>query len=367
MAALLPTGLCFRVGSGRPSRYTLHCRPMQAAIITGKERIELLEFTEPAPDEGEAVVRINFCGICGTDLHAYQSGAMENPAVCGHEWMGEVAAVGAGVTNLQEGDRVIGGIAPPCGDCPACSAGYASDCSHQLGSLMGTAHGGFAPAITADVRRLTPVPDGLDDLDAAMVEPLTVALHATRRTDVRLGDSVAVVGAGPIGLLALQCARAAGAGRVDVVEPVADRAALALELGADRVLNPQEVDVAGELAAATGGLGPDVVFECAGISPTIQHCVDYVRRGGAVTLVGLSNQPATINPGAWISKEVRLVASVAYTHREFAIAADLIASGRIKVRPLHTSTASLSNIGDAFSLLDDDRSQIKVLIDPRQG
>ena len=340
---------------------------MQAAIITGKEIIELLEFAEPAPGEGEAVVRINYCGVCGTDMHNYQSGILGNPAVCGHEWMGEVSAVGAGVTDIREGDRVIGGIAPACGDCASCRAGYASDCPHQLGSLMGTPHGGFAPAIAADVRRLTPVPEGLDDLDAAMVEPLTVALHATRRTDIRLGDTVAVIGAGPIGLLTLQCARAAGAGRVLVVEPVPERAALAIELGADRVFNPREEDVAGELAEATGGLGPDVVFECAGISPTIQQAVDFVRRGGAVTLVGLSNEPATINPGAWISKEVTVVASVAYSHQEFAMAADLIASGRIQVRPLHTHTAQLSDIAGAFSLLNKDRRQIKILVDPRGG
>ena len=338
---------------------------MQAGIITGKETIELLEFTEPAPGEGEAVVRISYCGICGTDLHNYQSGIMENPAVCGHEWMGEVAAVGAGVESVREGDRVIGGISPACGDCAACSAGYASDCPHQLASLMGTPHGGFAPAIAADARRLTPVPDGLDDLDAAMVEPLTVALHGVRRTTIRLGDNVAVIGAGPIGLLTLQCARAAGAGRVYVVEPIADRAALALELGADRVFNPREDDVAGELAEATGGLGPDAVFECAGIAPTIQHAVDYVRRGGAVTIVGLANEDAIINPGSWISKEVTVVASVAYSHKEFAIAADLIATGRIQVRPLHTHTAMLSGIADAFTLLNDDRRQIKILVDPR--
>ena len=338
---------------------------MQAGIITGKEIIELLEFAEPAPGEGEAVVRISYCGICGTDLHAYQSGVMENPAVCGHEWMGEVAAVGSGVSGFREGDRVIGGIAPACGDCAACRAGYSSDCPHQLASLMGTVHGGFAPAITADVRRLTPVPEGLDDLDAAMVEPLTVALHGTRRTNIRLGDTVAVIGAGPIGLLTLQCALAAGAARVYVVEPVADRGALALELGADRVFNPREEDVAGELAEATGGLGPDIVFECAGIPQTIQHAVDYVRRGGDVTIVGLANEDAVINPGSWISKEVKVVASVAYTHKEFGIAADLIASGRIQVRPLHTHTTSLSDIGDAFSLLNEDRRQIKILVDPR--
>ena len=340
---------------------------MQAGIITGKEIIELLEFAEPVPAGGEAVVRISYCGICGTDLHNYQSGIPGNPAVCGHEWMGEVTAVGEGVAGVREGDRVIGGIAPACGDCAVCRAGYARDCPRQLGSLMNTPHGGFAPAIAADVRRLTPVPEGLDDRDAAMVEPLTVALHGVRRTRIRLGDSVAVIGAGPIGLLTLQCALSAGAGRVYAVEPVADRADLARRLGADRVFNPMEEDVAGALAEATGGLGPDVVFECAGLAPTIQHAVDYVRRGGSVTLVGLANEDATIVPGSWLSKEVRVVASVAYAHQEFAMAADLIASGRIQVRPLLTHTAPLAEIADAFSLLNDDRRQIKILVDPRKG
>ena len=345
---------------------------MQAAIITGKGIIELLEFTEPTPGEGQAVVRINYCGICGTDLHSYQSGGPSNPAICGHEWAGEVSAVGAGVTSVREGDRVIGGIAPACGQCDACRAGYSRNCPMSMISLMGSPtaplpHGGFAPAITADARRLTPVPAGLDDLDATMVEPLTVALHATRRTDIRLGDTVLVIGAGPIGLLALQCARAAGAGRLFVVEPVADRAELALSLGADLIFDPSSEDVNARIAEETNGLGPDVVFECAGISPTIQHAVDYVRRGGAITLVGLSNDPATINPGAWLSKEVSLVASIAYLHEEFAMAADLIATGRIQVKPLHTRTVPLAEIGDAFSLMNSDRRQIKVLVDPRAG
>ena len=127
-----------------------------------------------------------------------------------------------------------------------------------------------------------------------------------------------------------------------------------------------EEDVATALADATGGLGPDVVFECAGIAPTIQHAVDYVRRGGAVTLIGLASEQATIDPGTWLSKEITFVSAVAYAHREFAIAADLIASGRIQVRPLHTHTAALSDISDAFSLLNEDRRQIKILVDPRR-
>ena len=340
---------------------------MEAGLVTGTRTVELLEMPEPSPGDGQAVVHIHLCGVCGTDIHSYQAGNTGSPAICGHEWVGTVAALGPGVSAVREGDRVIGGIAPACGQCDACRAGYASHCPMMMASLMGGGqpHGGFARAVAVDARRLTPAPDALTDVEAAMVEPLTVALHGLRRTRFRLGDTALVLGAGPIGLMMIQCARAAGAGRLLAVEPVESRAKLARELGADVVLNPNADDVAARVAEETGGLGPDVVFECAGISPTIQTAVDLVRRGGAVTLVGLSNDNATINPGVWLSKEVTFTGSVAYLHEEFGMAASLIADGRVKVTPLHSRTAPLHEIADAFEQLDTDRSQIKVLIDPR--
>lgn len=341
---------------------------MLAALVTGKGSVELLEFREPRPAEGQAVVQIALCGICGTDVHAYQSGRPYNPALCGHEWTGTVAAIGAGVTHLREGDRVVSGISPACGICPSCRAGDAARCTTAFLSIMGgpggAPHGGFAPAIAAPASRLFPIPDNLTDVEAALIEPLTVALHAVRRTPLRLGDTVAILGAGPIGLLTMQCANASGA-RTIVIEPEPNRAQMARETGAGLVLDPRTTDVAAAVAAETGGLGPEVVFECAGIPATIQQAVDLVRRGGSVTLVGLAEGEATITPGTWLSKEVTFRGAVAYLHDEFNIAIRLVVDRRVDVAPLHTATFPLAQAADAFAALDRDKSQVKVLIDPR--
>jgi (R,R)-butanediol dehydrogenase/meso-butanediol dehydrogenase/diacetyl reductase len=199
-----------------------------------------------------------------------------------------------------------------------------------------------------------------------MLEPATVAVHALRRTDIRLGDSVVVLGAGPIGLFVLQAARAAGAGRVILVEPEARRRAIGHSVGADSVLDPRaEADLAGTINGFVGGNGADVVFECAGIPATIDQSVALVRRGGVVSLVGVPNRPAEIQAAQWLIKEVRLATSLAYLREEFEIAQGLVQDGRLKCAPLHTSTVKLEGMADAFARLSSAPEEIKVLVDPR--
>ena len=186
------------------------------------------EFPAPAVTPGRVVVDIRFCGICGTDLDAWKSGEPYNPAICGHEWTGVARAVPRGVTHLKEGDRVGIGIAPGCGRCAACLRGDAAHCLTAFEGVLGLGplaaqHGGFAPAIAVDASRVFPVRAGVGEVDAALLEPATVALHGVRRTGLRAGDGVLLLGAGPIGLLTLQCALACGAGAVAVVEPHAAR------------------------------------------------------------------------------------------------------------------------------------------------
>jgi (R,R)-butanediol dehydrogenase/meso-butanediol dehydrogenase/diacetyl reductase len=337
---------------------------MKAGLVTGQRRFELVEFPEPEPIAGTAVVAVSRCGICGTDLHGFLSDQPYNPAICGHEFVGTVAAVGAGVTNVAEGDRVVGAAAPPCGRCAPCRAGQTSWCTTSFLGFVGRSelappHGAFAPFVRFDATRLAPVTEPLSDDAAAIVEPATVALHAVRRTPLRAGDDVVVQGAGPIGLLTLQCAKAAGAGRLTVIEPQAHRRELALRLGADRAITPAEApDV-------LRGLGPDVVFECAGVPATVQSAVDLVRRGGVVNLVGLASGTATINPGVWLTKEVTVVASLAYAFDEFRQAMALIADGRVQVAPLHDRTVGLTELPVAIEqLADDPSSAVKVLVDP---
>ena len=216
---------------------------MHAALITGKGAVELVEFPDPVPVDEGVVVDIAFCGVCGTDVHAYQSGRPYNPAICGHEWAGTISAVGRDVRSLGEGDRVVVAAAPACGQCTACHAGHAERCQQAFMTLVGRdalapKHGGFAPQIAVGSNRVVRTNPALTDEQAAQVEPATVAFHAVRGSRLRLGDTAVVQGAGPIGLSTLQFVRAGGAGRIIVIEPNADRRALAAELGAHDTVEP---------------------------------------------------------------------------------------------------------------------------------
>jgi len=340
---------------------------MQVGLVTGKRQITLRELPEPEPSAGKAVVEIAYCGICGTDLHAWASGAPYNPAICGHEWAGTLAKRGAGISHVKEGDRVTIGIAPACGQCAECRSGRAAYCASAFQGMLGVGplaapHGGFARAIAIDAARLIPVRAGIADEAAAMLEPATVALHAVRRTPLRLGDACVVLGAGPIGLLTQQCAKAAGAGALVVVEPHPIRRAKALQLGATAVIDPRSEDVGARVEALLGPLGADVVFECAGIPQTIDQSASLAKRGGVVSLVGLANVPAQITPSTWLVNEIRLVAALGYLNEEFDFTMGLVQDGRLALAPLHTKTVALKEMDAAFALLNDDPAEIKILV-----
>jgi (R,R)-butanediol dehydrogenase/meso-butanediol dehydrogenase/diacetyl reductase len=342
---------------------------MQAGLVTGKGQLELVEFPDPRPAPGRAVVDIAYCGICGTDLHAYQSGTPYNPAICGHEWCGTVSAVPADVS-VREGDRVAIGIAGACGHCATCRRGDPDHCESAFAGLVGVGplaapHGGFASAIAIDAARLYRVNDAVSDVQAALLEPATIALHAVRRTPLRLGDVVVVIGGGPIGLLVGQCARAAGAGLVILVEPQPPRRELGARVGFDVLVDPRAEDTAEVIAHRSGRAGADVVFECAGIPETIDGAVQLARRGGAVSLVGVPNTPATIDAAGWLVKEIHLTTSLGYRREEFDLTQALVADGRLQLEPLHTSTVGLAGTADAFARLATTPEEVKILVDPR--
>ncbi len=343
---------------------------MQAALITGKRSIEMRDMPTPEASPGRAVVEIGYCGVCGTDLDAWLSGEPYNPAICGHEWMGVVTQAPPEPGALSEGLRVGIGISAACGACEPCRKGQADYCEPAFAGVIGlgplaAAHGGFAPAIAIDAARLYPVKDGISDVAAAMLEPITVALHAVRRTGVQAGDACILFGAGPIGLLTMQCALAAGAGTVVVVEPSEARRAQAARMGAGAVIDPRAESLEERCRALFGAGGPDIAFECSGVSEVIGQAAGLLRRGGTLSLVGLASQPAQIDPADWLIKEVRVVASLAYLHWEFDLAMSLLQDGRLKPEPLHTSTSSLADLPQAFERLHENASEVKILVDPR--
>ena len=337
---------------------------MKAALITGLRKMEFVEFPDPSAEPGKAVVQVDSCGICGTDVHGFLSSDPYNPAICGHEFSGTVSKVGQSVTNVKEGDRVVCGVSTACGRCADCVAGRTNYCMYAFLNALGRdplapPHGAFAPAIAVDARRLIQTNSALTANQASIVEPATVAYHAVMRTLPRPGEVVVVQGCGPIGLLTLQVAKASGAGRVIAVEPNALRRDKALAVGADEAITPDEA------RERFGSKGADLVFECAGVPPTVQAAVDFVRRGGRVNLVGLASGAATISPHTWLIKEVTFVASLAYNHHDFIETMDLMADGKVKVDPLHDKTVGLSELPQAIAeLADDPSSAVKILVDP---
>lgn len=337
---------------------------MQVGLIVGKYRLDFLEFPEPRVGPGLAVVDIERCGICGTDVAAFRDGHPYPPFLSGHEWSGAVTAVGAGVDHLSVGDRVVVGSPPACGRCPECRAGVTQCCARRLALDGLPPHGGYAPRIAIEAIRLVPIAAELTPEAAAQIEPATVALHALRRSRLRLGDTVVIQGTGPVGLFALQLARLAGAGRLIAIEPNPKRRALAAELGADVTLVPGD-DVLPQVRDRTHGLGADVVVECAGSASALDTAVSLTRTGGEVVMIAPSADPVRINTTLWLIREVTVSVSLAHNYEEFGITAGLLRDGRLLAAPLHSKTVSLRDLPATMkALADGDPELCKVLVDP---
>ena len=280
-----------------------------------------------------------------------------------------MSAVGAEVKSFTEGDRVVVAVAPSCGQCTACRRGQADRCQVSFLSVLGRdplapPHGGFAPQIAVAAARVVKTDPGLTDEQAAQVEPITVAFHAVRTSNLRLGDVAVIQGAGPIGLGTMQWVRAAGAGRVIVIEPSPERRDLARALGAHHAVAPGD-EANQVIQELTHGLGADIVYECVGRPFAVQAAVDLARRGGSMCLIGLAEGDATMSPGAWLVKEISVTSSLAYLHEEFEMSMGMMADGRIVVDSMHTSTVGLDAIEDALADLASGQSKhMKVLVNP---
>ena len=335
---------------------------MKAAVYRGRRRLVVEEIPTPEPGLGQALVKVRCCAICGTDVHAYLYDAPPVGTVMGHEYCGTIAAVGAGVTRWREGDRVAGGggMAPP-GSVPSFKA---PRFNYRTMGFDAKPVRAYAEYVLMEEWEPLPVPDGVSDEDAALCEPLAVAVHAVRRSALRLGDSVAVLGAGPIGLFCIQAARAAGAGKVVVSEPSAARAQAALALGADAVVDPKDGDPVEGALARTGGAGPDLVFDCAGAPSTLDQAMNMVRREGEVMLVALAWEPTPLLPVDWIAREINLATSFSTMPEDWLIALDLLRTGKARTGPMlsERSFIALDDIQAAFEALIRPSTQLQMVV-----
>ena len=327
---------------------------MKAAVLSGKETIQIEDRPVPEIQAGEVLVEVKACGICGTDIHAVFSGDFyPMGTVFGHECAGIVAAVGADASGVQIGDRVVVAPAPPCGVCVHCRNGRDNLCANHLEGDIGSTPdrpGACAEFIRIPQpdRMIRPLPDSMSFEQGALVEPLSVAFHSVRQSRIKPGDAAVVLGAGPIGLGVVQFLRISGAGRIIVVEISAERAEMARRFGADETINPMAIDtgVAEKIRSLTHARGAAVVYECTGVPQVFTNALQYARSGGQVVAIGVIEKEAPIDVFTLLTREIEIKGSMCYTSVEFQIVLDFIARGRIDTDAMISDVIALADLAD---------------------
>jgi L-idonate 5-dehydrogenase len=345
---------------------------MRAAVLHGARDIRIESYRQPELHPGMVLLRSRRVGICGTDLHYYEHGCNatfipDRPFILGHELTAEVAAVAPGVDAVKVGQRVTVNPARACGFCAYCKGGQINLCRKtiMLGSASTTppTDGALAEFVTVRADQCHPLPDGMDDGVGAMMEPLSVALHAVKRAGTVSGKRVLVTGGGTIGLLIAMTARAFGAVPIAVSDIVAARREKAIQLGADVALDPKAHDLHHQVEELTG-LGFDVVFEASGAPPALRAAFDLVRPGGTIVqigTVGTADIPLPVN--LLMVREINFRGSMRYGDT-FDEAISLVSAGRIHVSSFINNVFALEDSVKALHLAADKSAALKVQIQP---
>jgi L-iditol 2-dehydrogenase len=344
---------------------------MKALLLSEYSKLDVTtEMPRPVPGPGELLISIAACGICGSDVHGYDgsSGRRIPPLVMGHEAAGTVAEVGAGARQFGVGDRVTFDSTVYCGDCEYCRAGDVNLCDKRqvVGVSCGDyrRHGAFAEYVVVPERIVYRLPDELSYTDSAMLEAVSVGLHAVRVADLGGGETALVIGSGMIGLLTLQAARAGGCSRVFVADIDPSRLKLARDMGADEVIHGSGADVIAEVHRLTAGKGVDVVFEAVGRNETIGLSIDSVRKGGTVVLIGNVTPEVKLPLQKVVSRQIRLQGTAA-SSGEYPEAIELMRTGAIRVGPLITAVAPLEDGPQWFERLHrGEPNLMKVVLTP---
>lgn len=343
---------------------------MKALLLKNYKELEVVDFPTPEIGPNDLLVRVKACGICGSDVHGYDGGSGRRipPLVMGHEAAGEVAATGANVKSFREGDRVTFDSTVSCGHCYFCYRGEINLCDNRqvLGVSCGDyrRHGAFAEYVMVPANIAYKLPDSLSYDHAALIEAVSIAVHAVNITPIQLGDTAVVVGTGMIGLLVVQAVRLAGCSRVIAVDLDEGKLAVAKSLGADEGINPKTTDVAARIAELTGGHGAAVAIEAVGATSPIKTAIQSVRKGGTVTLVGNITPSIELPLQSVVTRQIRLQGSCA-SNGEYPACIDLLASGAIKVDTIISAHITLEEAPKMFErLYAHDPQLMKVVIRP---
>jgi len=355
---------------------------MNAARYYGKEDVRVESVEPRSVGSTDLRVEVSACGICGSDLHEYRHGpgvaptephplsGESVPIRLGHEFAGRVVETGEDVDDLSEGDSVAVNPICGCSDCRYCRKGRYRQCPQVMTIGLQGGAGGFAESAVVPAENAVPVPDGVPRDVAAITEPLSVALHAVHQSSLEPGDSVAVFGAGPIGLGIVQTALTVGARTVHISEPEPSRRSLASKLGAATAVDPTEVDPVRRFSAATDG-GVDVSFEVAGVRETFRQAVRSTGRGGNTTIVSVFDDQTEFHPNLLVMAERTVTGAFGYQSGslsrtgEFATVLEYLRDGRLRAEPLATDRIPLREIvSEGFERLAVGGDQVKILVEP---
>ena len=344
---------------------------MKSLLLSEYNHLELADLPVPQVGRDEVLVRVEACGICGSDVHGFDgsTGRRIPPIVMGHEAAGTVEAVGADVKNYAKGDRVTFDSTVYCGKCEYCARGQINLCDNRevIGVSCGDyrRHGAFAEFVVVPERILYPLPSDFSFDEAAMLEAVSVGMHGVKVSQVAGGETALVIGAGMIGLLTLQAARAAGCARVFIADVDATRLSLAREIGADEVLHCSGAELVAEVMRLTNGRGVDLALEAVGRNETVTAAIDCTRKGGTVTLIGNIMPEVTLPLQKVVVKQLRLQGSCA-SSGEYPEAIELISAGKIQVKPLITAVAGLDDGPRWFERLHArEPNLMKIILTPR--
>ncbi|MCM3784695.1 2,3-butanediol dehydrogenase [Neobacillus mesonae] len=346
---------------------------MKALRWHGVKDLRLEQIEEPKAAAGQVKIKVEWCGICGSDLHEYTAGPIfipgkeqhpltgeKAPVTMGHEFSGQVVEIGEGVTKLKAGDRVVVEPIFNCGKCTACRQGKYNLCE-DMGFLgLAGGGGGFSEYVAAAEHMVHKIPDSVSYEQGALVEPSAVALYAVRQSKLKVGDKAVVFGAGPIGLLVIEALKASGASEIYAVELSPERKQKAEELGAIAI-DPKEYDVVKEIHNRTSG-GADVVFEVTGVPPVLEQALESVKIGGELMIVSIFEQEAPIKPNKIVIQERSISGIIGYRD-VFPAVISLMEKGFFPAEKLVTKRISLDEVIDeGFEGLLKEKNQVKILV-----
>jgi L-iditol 2-dehydrogenase len=338
---------------------------MKAALFTSKKNISVVQHPLRAITAHEVLVRVEACGVCGTDVHIVNGESRSTPpVVLGHEFAGVVEEAGPGVTGFSNGDHVAVDPNISCGTCYFCRRGEVHLCSN-LRALGVDIDGGMAEFCIVPAQQLYRLPAGFPMFASAFIEPVSCVLHGIDRAGIRTGDTVVIIGGGTIGLMMLQLARAAGAAKTVIVEPLEHKRSIARSLGATSVLDPGIENVPDGVRDITG-VGADVVIDCAGLTATAESALRMARRGGTVEFFGVCPVGTTfpIEPNQVFFKELTIVGSYVNPHT-FDRAIKALSSGIIRVEAFPVNRFTLDEVHDGLRYQEQGLT-IKSIIEPQR-